>query len=217
MQAGLARCYQCDVAAGQFGDLLADVVVPVGYAVKGGQLAGDLWRYKSGQRDAAAAAARLRSLLSGFLRDHAARVWRDAGMADGPALAAVVPSGQGRPGAHPLLGIVASCTGLPMIELSVRPEGAVHGRSVSTGWLRVGGAVAGADVLLVDDTWVSGGSAQSAATALKLAGVRRVAIIVLGRHVDPADPRSSALLRAINSTSGGAAVDQPDGHGDEQR
>ena len=103
-----------------------------------------------------------------------------------------------------------------MIELSVRPEGAVHGRSVSTGWLRVGGAVAGADVLLVDDTWVSGGSAQSAATALKLAGARRVAVIVLGRHVDPADPRSSALLRAIGNASGGTAVDQPDGHGDEQ-
>ena len=201
VQAGFARCYQCDVAAGQFGGLLADVVAPVGYAVKGGQLAGDLWRYKSGQRDAAEAGARLRSLLSCFLREHAARVWRDAGMAGGPALAAAVPSGQGRPGVHPLAGIVASCAGLPMAELSVRPEGAAHGRGVSAGWLRAAGPVAGADVLLVDDTWVSGGSAQSAA-ALKLAGARRVAIVVLGRHVDPADPRSAALLHAIKDKYG---------------
>jgi hypothetical protein len=202
VQAGFARCYQCDVAAGQFGGLLADVVVPVGYAVKGGPLAGDLWRYKSGQRDAAEAGARLRSLLSCFLREHAVRVWRDAGMAGGPALAAVVPSGQGRPGGHPLAGIVASCAGLPLADLSVRPEGAAHGRGVSAGWLRAGEAVAGADVLLVDDTWVSGGSAQSAAAALKLAGARRVAVVVLGRHVDPADPRSAALLAAISGEYG---------------
>ena len=61
-------------------------------------------------------------------------------------------------------------------------------RGVDPGWLRVDGPVAGADVLVVDDTWVSGGSAQSAAVALKLAGARRVAIIVIGRHVNPDDP-----------------------------
>jgi adenine/guanine phosphoribosyltransferase-like PRPP-binding protein len=52
----------------------------------------------------------------------------------------------------------------------------------------------GADVLVVDDTWVSGGSAQSVAAALKLAGARRVAVIVLGRHVNPADPASARFL-----------------------
>jgi hypothetical protein len=200
---GFARCYQCDVAAGQFSGLLADVVAPIGYAVKGGQLAEDLWRYKSGQPGAAEAAARLRSLLSGYLREHAGRVWRAAGMTGGPALAAAVPSGQGRPGEHPLRDIVRSCAGLPIVELSVRPSEAARGRSVSTGWLRVRGPVAGTDVLLVDDTWVSGGSAQSAAAALKLAGARRVALVVIGRHVDPADPRSAPLLRAIATAGAG--------------
>jgi hypothetical protein len=56
---------------------------------------------------------------------------------------------------------------------------------------------AGADVLVVDDTWVSGGSAQSAAVALKLAGARRVAIIVIGRHVNPDDPQSAQFLEAL--------------------
>jgi len=38
---------------------------------------------------------------------------------------------------------------------------------------------AGASVLLLEDSWVSGASAQSAAAALKLAGARHVAIVVL--------------------------------------
>jgi orotate phosphoribosyltransferase len=62
--------------------------------------------------------------------------------------------------------------------------------------VRVGDPVAGGDVLVVDDTWVSGGSAQSTAAALKLAGARRVAVVALGRHVNPADPRSAAFLAA---------------------
>src|SRR5215470_8182936 len=173
VQAGFARCYQCDLAA--------------------------------------AARQRLREMLSAYLRDHAGGVWRAAGMADGPAVAAVVPSGQGRPGAHPLLGIVQSCVDLPLARLVVDPRRAARGRGVSLGWLRVHGPVTGADVLLVDDTWVSGGSAQSAAAALKLAGARRVALVVLGRQVDPADPRSAGLLRALRlrSVHDDAADDLP--------
>ena len=203
MQAGFARCYQCDLAHGRFGGLLADVVVPVAYAVKGGQLAADLWRYKSGLPGAAEAGARLTAMLSGFLREHASRVWRSAGMISGPGLAAVVPSGQGRLGAHPLLGIVASCVDLPLVPLSVAHGAAGRARglgdSLAVDWLTAARSVAGADVLLVDDTWVSGGSAQSAAAALKTAGARRVALVVLGRHIDPADPRSAEFLRALRA------------------
>lgn len=203
VQAGFARCYQCDLAHGRFGGLLADVVVPVAYAVKGGQLAGDLWRYKSGLPGAAEAGVRLTAMLSGFLNEHASRVWRSAGMPGGPGLAAVVPSGQGRPGAHPLLGIVASCVEMPVARLSAARGAAARGRGLgdgaAVGWLTVAGPVAGTDVLLVDDTWVSGGTAQSAAAALKIAGARRVALVVLGRHVDPADPRSAEFLRALRA------------------
>lgn len=46
-------------------------------------------------------------------------------------------------------------------------------------------SVAGKDVLLVDDTWTQGRSAQSAAFALKDAGASSVALVVLGRHIDP--------------------------------
>jgi hypothetical protein len=195
--AGLARCYQCGLALNQAGELLADAVAPIAYAVRGGPLARDLWRYKSDRAGAAESAARLREMLAGYLRDHGGSVWSAAGMTAAPGIAAVVPGGRGRPGAHPLTGLVRSCVGAPLVGLSVAPQGAAHGRGVDPGWLRVDGIVAGADALVVDDTWVSGGSAQSAAIALKLAGARRVAIVVIGRHVNPDDPRSAGFLRAL--------------------
>jgi adenine/guanine phosphoribosyltransferase-like PRPP-binding protein len=39
------------------------------------------------------------------------------------------------------------------------------------------------DVLLLDDTWTTGGHAQSAAAALRAAGARKVALVVIGRHL----------------------------------
>jgi hypothetical protein len=182
------------------GGSLADAVMPVAYAVKGGQLAADLWRYKDGVSAAGeklAARERLSAALRDFLRDHGRCAWQAAGMAAPPGRVAVVPSGQGRPGSHPLAWLVASCVTLPAVPLTARAPDVPRGREIGLGWLRVGGAVAGQGVLVIDDTWVSGGSAQSVAMALKLAGAARVAIVVLGRHVDPADPRSASLAPAL--------------------
>lgn len=41
----------------------------------------------------------------------------------------------------------------------------------------------GQTILLVDDTWTTGASAQSAAAALKRAGARTVAAVAIGRHL----------------------------------
>jgi hypothetical protein len=209
VQAGFALCYQCDLARSEAGDVLADAVVPVGYAVKGEQLAADLRRYKSGRDGAAEATQRLRSMLAEFLREGGASVWRAAGMTGTPSAVAVVPSGQGRPGAHPLTGIVLSCVELPLTRLTVRLPAQPRHRGISLDWLSVRDIAIGADVLLVDDTWVSGGSAQSAAAALKLAGARHVALVVLGRHVDPADPRSAGLLLALRAAAKPRAGSRP--------
>jgi hypothetical protein len=194
---GLARCFQCDLARSQAGELLADAVAPIAYAVRGGPLAGDLWRYKSDRAGAPESAVRLRAMLAAYLADHGESVWRAAGMAAAPVAVAVVPSGRGRPGGHPLSALVRSCVDVRLVGLSVAPEEAAHVRGVDPRWLRVDGPAAGLDVLVVDDTWVSGGSAQSAAVALKLAGARRVAIVVIGRHVNPDDPQSAQFLEAL--------------------
>ena len=192
------------MALSQAAGLVADAVAPIGYAVRGGRLAGDLHRYKSdrfaGTPEAAAATVRLRGMLAAFLADHGNSVWTAAGMPAGPAAVAVVPSGQGRLGVHPLVGMVRSCVDLPLVRLVIAPE-AIHARGVNPGWVSVGDPVAGADVLVVDDTWVSGGSAQSVAAALKRAGARRVAVVVLGRFVSPADPRSTAFLEAVRAAA----------------
>ena len=99
------------------------------------------------------------------------------------------------------------------MSLSVAPRGAAHVRGVDPGWLSVDGPVTGADVLVVDDSWVSGGSAQSAAVALKLAGTRRVAIIVIGRHVNPDDPRSAEFLAELRRSGAGAEAGTPTARG----
>ena len=182
------------------GALLADAVAAVGYAVRGGPLAADLYRYKSDRVAPVAAdeaAVRLGQALRRFLARNGPGVWREAGMRAGPRAVAVVPSGQGRRGTHPLTRIVRSCVDLPLVRLTVQPA-QIHRRGVTAGWVRVADRVTGADLLVVDDTWVSGGSAQSVTAALKRAGARRVAIVVLGRHVNPADPRSERFLAALS-------------------
>jgi hypothetical protein len=212
------------LALSEAGGLLADVVAPTGYAVRGGQLAKDLRRYKSDRGDqAVAAAGRLRERLAAFLAEQGRAVWEAGRMTAGPGAVAVVPSGQGRPGAHPLVSLVRACVELPLVRLAVvAPE--AHARGVNPGWVRVadrvdgGGArlLDGIDVLVVDDTWVSGGSAQSVAAALRLAGARRVAVVVLGRHVNPADPRSAVFLTSL-AVSRRAVLQQVPGGGGAYR
>jgi|SRR5208282_5909154 len=190
---GFARCYQCGRHAGLGPGLLADAVVPVSYAVKGTALAADLWRYKS-WRAPSAARTSVRVLLLAFLHDHGACVWRHAGM-PAPGRLAVVPTGCGRPGPHPLLELVSPFLRLPVTQLVIRPGR--QGRDLDLDRFRADRTAAGARVLLLDDSWVSGASAQSAAVALKRAGARQVAIVVLGRHVDPADPGAGPLAAQL--------------------
>lgn len=192
MRPGAARCYQCAWHDRLGRGLLADTVVPVSYAVKGTRFAADLWRYKSWSVPDARVRTLMLALLLAFLHDHGGCVWRDAGM-PAPSRLAVVPSGCGRPGAHPLLTMTSPYLRLPRVPLAIRPGS--QGRDLDLNRFRAGRAAAGASVLLVDDTWVSGASAQSAAAALRLAGARHVAIVVLGRHLNPAD-RDIAPLAA---------------------
>lgn len=190
---GFARCYRCAQHDLLGPSLLADAVVPVSYAVKGTAFAADLWRYKSGRAPGAGARTSLLALLLVFLHDHGACVWRHAGM-PAPGRLAVVPTGCGRPGPHPLLELSAPYLRLPVTRLAIRPGEQGRDPNVRRFWAERTGPGA---VLLLDDTWVSGASAQSAAAALKRAGARRVAVVVLGRHIDPADRLAGALAARL--------------------
>jgi hypothetical protein len=179
---GFARCFHCSLHEQVAPGLLANVVAPVACAPKGSPLATDLWLYKSGRTGSREAGAALLAMLLVFLRDEGPGVWRRAGAA-GPTCACVVPSGRGRPGPHPLQALVRGCLTLPWGTLVAQPDGDPWARALDPGRFRVPGPVAGAVVLLLDDTWTSGGTAQSAAVALKRAGARSVAVVVLGRHL----------------------------------
>ena len=202
LRPGYTRCYQCTQHLLLGEGLLADVVAPVSYAVRGTAFAFALAWYKSAQNKPAqnkpvqhSAAGRpdeaeaLLALLLAFLRDHGPCVWRHAGM-PAPGLLAVVPSGWGRQGTHPLLRLAAPRLRMPLVPLGMRHG--EQGRDLNADRF-VAGPAEGADVLLLDDTWVSGASIQSAAVALKRAGAGRVAAVVLGRYLNPGEPRSAAL------------------------
>jgi hypothetical protein len=181
---GNSRCYPCGVQAETLPGLLADVVVPICYAVKGSEHARNLWLYKSARPGAAAAGAALRALLVVFLRDHGPCVWHAAPMTR-PTHLAVVPSGRGRPGPHPLRALLGTCLSLPWAVLDLRLGDEPWSRELDADRFRAA-PLAGADVALLDDTWTTGASAQSASAALRLAGARSVAVVVLGRHVSAA-------------------------------
>ena len=110
-------------------------------------------------------------------------MWAAAGMAS-PTHLAVVPSGRRRPGPHPLRALAGPLTGLPWAELTVAWPLDPAGRIADPGRYRAV-PLPGARVALLDDTWTTGASAQSAAAALRLAGAQSVAVIVLGRHLLP--------------------------------
>ena len=202
LRPGFARCYQCDRHTLLGHGLLADAVVPISYAIKGTPYADALWRYKSlpvpppPAPPSAAARASILALLLAFLSDHGPCVWQRAGMPP-PDCLAVVPTGAGRPGPHPLLGLISPYLRLPNCPLALRPGR--QGRDLDLDRFQVLGRPAGAGVLLLDDTWVSGASAQSAAAALKLAGARHVAVVVLGRHINPGDRTSAPLLGRLTA------------------
>ena len=104
----------------------------------------------------------------------------------------MVPSGRGRPGPHPLRALAAPYLARPWLSLRPRPGGDPWARSLDPTRFQATGLPPGATVLLLDDTWVSGASAQSAAVALKLAGAAAVAVVVVGRHL-PASPPPRSL------------------------
>jgi hypothetical protein len=193
---GFTRCFHCGLHAESAPGLLADAVAPIAYAPKGGPLARDLWLYKSTRPGAAQAGAALLALLLMYLHDHGGRTWQRAGLA-APTHACVVPSGRGRPGPHPLQGLAARYLTLPWVKLVQRPGADAWGRCLDPERFELRQPLSGARVLLLDDTWVSGGAAQSAAVALKLGGCRSVVTVVLGRHVAAGDlPAAATPLAA---------------------
>ncbi|MEV8512861.1 hypothetical protein [Dactylosporangium sp. NPDC051484] len=190
-------CYPCRQHRHASGGRLADVVVPIAYAVKNGQHAHNLAAYKAPYPSRLAQRS-LSALGIMFLRQH----WKCLAEAAGGPLthATIVPSTRGRRGPHPVEIILASRVGLPMLQAMTSSAYSSEDRDFHRDRFFVPpGRAAKARVLLLDDTWTNGGRLQSLAFALKDAGAAAVAAVILGRHVNPAFGPSAPMMGRLRS------------------
>jgi hypothetical protein len=128
------------------------------------------------------------AVLWRFLGQHEPHIAEAAGV-PGFDIVTTVPGTRIRDKDHPLVHLVGTLVGQTRDRyqpvLALGPGASVEGRSVLVNRYRATKAMADHPaVLLVDDTWTTGGRAQSAAIALHHAGAGPVAVVVLGRHFD---------------------------------
>ena len=215
--AGRRVCFACRWV-GQRLDLPLAPVLPVRLC----PLPSPLYAVLMGYKEAPVAEARhrfspmIRQLFDDFLADHAPCVTAAAG---GPVeLALPVPS-TARPHGAPLEGLEglgravrarlpAACWSPGLLMRTRAPVG--HMRPHAGAFevpAAVQRAVAGRGAVLLDDTYVSGARAQSAAAALRHAGARGVVIVALGRVLRPDRvPAHAAFLRRAREQPAHGAV-----------
>ncbi len=193
---GYSRCYACD-----YGQSVLDAVTPISYSVAREQLHHALASYKRLDGEVARRlGASLAAILWRFLAEHESCVARAAGT-DRFDLVTTVPSGdRARDERHPLRWIVGELVGPtrdryhPILQRShthAVPRTFIPDKFAATNRLN------NRSVLLIDDTWTTGASAQSAAAALKAAGAGATAAVVIGRHLNREWHENDRRLRGI--------------------
>jgi predicted amidophosphoribosyltransferase len=176
-------------------------VAPISYSVGGEQLHHALLGYKRLKGRAQRELEReLGMVLWRFLSLHE-RCVANAAAVEGFQIVTTVPSGdRDRDLDHPMRGIVGELVGPTHDRYSLlltRSEAAVSPRARDANKFKSLRALPGETVLLIDDTWTTGASAQSAAAALRQAGSGPVAAVVIGRHVNREWHDNDRRLRAL--------------------
>ncbi len=165
------------------------------YSPRDGQHHHNLRTYK-GSAPSTQARWNLLALLLLFLRHHMGCIAAEIGQ---PTHLMTVPSTRGRAGVHPLAALIGARLGLPALNAVPNPRYGAEERELHPDWFSV--AVPQTDapvrVLLLEDTWTTGARAQSLAHAVKRSGADSVAIVPLGRHVNPKHGPSRQLLDAV--------------------
>jgi predicted amidophosphoribosyltransferase len=194
--AGYPRCYACAHAWP-----VIDALAPISYSVAREQLHHALASYKRLHGDVARRlGAILAAILWRFLAEHEACM---AQAAHTPSfdLVTTVPSGdRARDDRHPLRWIVGDLVGPTRHRhqrLLRRSATETPTRTFSPTKFEATTQLQAESVLLIDDTWTTGSSAQSAAAALKQAGAGPIAAIVIGRHLNREWHENDRRIRGI--------------------
>lgn len=183
---GYKTCWSCSHVMAQV-SRPCSLVVPVSLYEIPSQLYSDLRDYKRSTLPAVRDQSSLRVIcvLCQFLSHHRQCI---AAVAGGDwDLITNVPSTKGTPGPHALvsaLGRVPSYLS-EYEDLLVRGTASIGHLEASDNGYKVRRPLAGERVLIIDDTYTSGARAQSAASALALAGAAVVAIVPIGRVFQP--------------------------------
>ena len=181
---GYGRCYACT-----HNEPRLDAVAPISYSVAREQLHHALAHYKRLSGDVARRlTVELAAVLWRYIAQHEPCLAKAAGV-ERFEVVTTVPSGErARDEQHPLRHIVGD-----LIGTNVRaPQAAAQTVRRPSPTPRIQPAEVpasdpanGQSVLLIDDTWTTGASAQSAAATLKDAGAGHVAAIVIGVSPEP--------------------------------
>lgn len=178
---GFDTCYPCGHRR-----RAVDAVLPTSYSPHLGQLHAALRGYKEGWASSRRFTIELAAVLWRFLARHESCLARRIGVDGFPIVTTVPSSDIERDTAHPLHEIVGRLVGHTgdRFERLLAPSGAeVEKRTVDSGRYVAARALGGESVLLIDDTWTTGASAESAAHVLKAAGAGVIAVVVIGRHI----------------------------------
>lgn len=183
---GWNRCYSCAQAESQVARP-CQLIVPVSLYDIPSQLHHLLRHYKSGvyptrEHDFS---LKIISILCHFLARHAGCIGSVAG--GGWDVITTVPSSGGRSGEHPLISALRRVPAVFGLHQELLAPGAVtlgHSHADDNGY-RLTRGLNGERILLVDDTFTSGARAQSAASTLSLGSGVVVAIVPIGRVVNP--------------------------------
>jgi predicted amidophosphoribosyltransferase len=190
------RCLPC---ARQ--ELVLDAVLPISYSVGHEGLHAALAGYKRVDGPGARVLGiELAAILWRFLERHEACLCRATGVERFEVVTTVPSSDASRDQSHPLpwiVGELCAATRGRYQRLLQRSRVPLSEREFSDARYLTSQNLRGEDVLLIDDTWTTGASAQSAAAALRAAGSGAVAAVVIGRHINrewgPNDRELAAL------------------------
>jgi predicted amidophosphoribosyltransferase len=193
---GYDQCYACTQNQARL-----DVVAPISYSIAREQLHHALARYKRLRSEIARRlTVELAAVLWRYLSEHERCLARAAGVDRFELVTTVPSSDRQRDENHPLRDIVGTLvapTRTRHERLLRRSAAEVPPREFSVQKFDAIRELDGQPVLLIDDTWTTGASAQSAAATLKEAGAGPVATVVIGRHLNREWHENDRRLRGI--------------------